>query len=121
MVFTMCFTFQPLSMNSTASQSSNAAWAGHSPCAPTSSIAALMPVPKNCRHILFMKTRAVSGFSREVNQRARSRRVSRAASPFGCGRKCGTSGFTMSPLSFCQLPRGSTRIVYGSCASVIMV
>ena len=33
----MCFTSQPLSMNSTASQSSSSGWVGHSPCEPRSS------------------------------------------------------------------------------------
>ena len=33
----MCFTSQPLSTNSTASQSSNSGWVGHSPCEPRSS------------------------------------------------------------------------------------
>ncbi len=32
----MCFTSQPLSMNSTASQSTSSGWVGHSPCEPRS-------------------------------------------------------------------------------------
>ena len=47
------------------------------PGGPTSSTWLLIPVPKNCFQSRFMNTRAVSGLSGAVSQRARSSRVSR--------------------------------------------
>ncbi len=111
---TMCFTSQPLSRNSTASQSSNSGCVGHSPCAPRSSTVALSPVPKHCFHRRFMKTRAVSGLSGETIQRARSSRVSRWPGSTAVGeRKCGSPGSSNSPVSSCQFPRCSNRIGSG--------
>ena len=45
-VRTMCFTSQPLSMNSFASQSSRSGCVGYSPCAPKSSAVRTSPLPK---------------------------------------------------------------------------
>ena len=110
----MCLTSQPLSRNSTASQSSSSGWTGHSPWAPRSSTRLLMPVPKSCFQSRFTNTRAVSGFSGEVSHLARSSRVSRLPFvPDGWGRKWGTAGSTTAPLWSCQLPRGRTRVTGG--------
>ena len=70
----MCLTSQPESMNSQASQSSSAGFGGGSPWAPRSSSTLLRPRPKNCFHSRFITVRAVSGFSRDTSQRARSSR-----------------------------------------------
>ena len=117
----MCFTSQPLSMNSTASQSSNSGFVGGSPCDPRSSRTLEIPVPKKSFHNRFTKTRAVSGFSRSTSQSARSRRFGRPPSSGICAKKLGACGSTISPESSIQFPRGSTRIVRGSMALVTSV
>ena len=66
--------FQPLSMNSTASQSSNFGWLGGSPWLPKSSLVFTRPVPNGCCHKRLIVTRAVSGFSGDVNHSASSAR-----------------------------------------------
>ena len=71
-------------------------------------------MPKNCFQSRFTKTRAVSGFSFEAIHCARSSRVSCWPSAgFGPGRKCGSAGCTISPVSIIQLPRGRMRTVRG--------
>ena len=73
-VFCIAFTSQPLSMNSTASQSSSSGCTGNSPCAPKSSTVLTMPKPKYDCQKRFTVTRAVSGLARSTSQRARPRR-----------------------------------------------
>ena len=111
----MCFMSQPLATNSPASQSSNAGFTGGSPCAPMSSSTFERPMPKNCLHSRFTKTRAVSGFSFATIHSAKSRRVS-GASAFASffsdtARNPGSAGCIVGPLSSIQLPRGRTRTV----------
>jgi len=69
---TMCFMSQPLSMNSIASQSSNAGCVGGVPCEPKSSSGIASPRPWNIAHKRFTITRAVSGLLRAVIQFAKS-------------------------------------------------
>ena len=90
---TRCFTSQPLSMNSTASQSSSSGWLGHSPCAPKSAGVATSPVPKNIFQNRFTATRAVSGLLRMVTHCARPSRLAGAASGIG-GKAAGVPGLT---------------------------
>src|SRR3989442_1389486 len=101
-------------MNSTASQSSSSGGVGQSPCEPRSSRLRASPWPKNSFHKRFTKTRAVSGLSAAVSQRARSRRVARRPPVSIWGRKWGTAGATTSPDSSCQFPRGRRRTGSGS-------
>ena len=72
----MCLKLQPESMNSQASWSSSFKFTGASPWVPRSSRTLLSPVPKKCFHRRFIVTRAVSGFSFETSQAARSSRLS---------------------------------------------
>ena len=69
-----CFTFQPLSRNSTASQSSSSWFAGASPMMPKSSEVFTRPVPNSSCQNRFTVTRARSGFSEETSHWARPRR-----------------------------------------------
>ena len=117
---TMCLTSQPLSTNSTASQSSNPGCVGHSPCEPVSSSVLERPEPKRRYQRRFTNTRAVSGLSADVSHSAKWSRFARLPF-FNTGRKCGTAGSTISPESSIQLPRGSTRIVRGLIRPVTMV
>ena len=75
---------QPLSMKSTASQSSSSGWVGYSPWAPKSAGVRTRPAPKSICQRRFTATRAVSGCSRMVIQLARPRRIG-AAQPAGGG------------------------------------
>ena len=68
-------------------------------------------MPKNCRHNRFITTRAVSGFSFETSQSARSSRV--AGRPGFFTRKAGSAGDTFSPVSMRKFPRGRIRTVRG--------
>ena len=72
---TMCFTSQPLSMNSHGEPVEQRGVGGGSPCAPRSSSTLLTPLPKNCFQRRFTTVRAVSGFSRLTSQLARSNRL----------------------------------------------
>ena len=65
---------QPLSMNSTASQSSSSGWLGNVPCVPKSSSVSTRPRPNSCAQKRLTMTRAVSGLSRSTSQRASPRR-----------------------------------------------
>ena len=111
--FIMCLTFQPLSINSTASQSSNSGCDGKAPCVPRSSQVRTRPWPKRSFHSRLTSTRATSGFSRETIQRARSSRVARRSLTPILPRNSGMAGSTTGPESSCQLPRGRIRIVAG--------
>ena len=73
------FTSQPLSMKSTASQSSSSGWLGYWPWAPKSAGVATMPVPKKICQRRLTATRAVSGWSRIVIHLARPRRLAGGA------------------------------------------
>ena len=73
----IALTSQPLSTNSTASQSSSSGWVGQAPCEPKSSSVVTSPWPKASFQSRLTNTRAVSGFSRATSQRARSSRVAR--------------------------------------------
>ena len=72
-------------------------------------------MPKNCFQRRLTKTRAVSGFSlrdeplREIEPGKRPSSALSAAP----GRKCGSAGFTISPLSSIQLPRARMRTTRG--------
>ena len=79
----MCLMFQPLSMNSQASQSSSAGLSGGSPCAPKSSSTFESPIPKI---ELPQPVDEHAGGQRifgETIQFARSRRVNRWPSAVG--------------------------------------
>ena len=110
---TMCFTSQPLSTNSQASQSSSAGFTGGSPCAPKSSSTLERPVPKNSFHSRFEARAPSADFPAPPAILARSSRVNRRSFTPGCGRNAGTPGSTTSPVSSSQLPRGRIRTVRG--------
>src|SRR5262249_31612941 len=129
---TRCFTSQPLSRNSTASQSSSSGCVGQAPCEPKSSSVLTRPWPKNSFHSPLTNTRAVSGLSAPGIHLARSSRVARRLPPpspppleggddRGGDSDAGTVGATISPESSSQLPRGSTRITRGATDSEIRV
>ena len=119
--FITCLTFQPLSINSTASQSSNSGCDGKAPCVPKSSQVRTRPWPKSSFHSRLTSTRATSGLSRETIQRARSSRVARRSLTSSLPRNSGMAGSTTGPESSCQLPRGRIRIVRGGTAWVMSV
>ena len=79
----MCLKLQPESMNSQASWSSSFGFTGVSPWVPRSSRTLLSPVPKKCFQRRFIVTRAVSGFSFETSQAARSIRFSERSEACG--------------------------------------
>ena len=119
----MCLTSQPLSRNSAASQSSSSGC--DRPLALGAEVVddrALRPVPKNCFQSRLTNTRAVSGFSGETSQRARSSRVSRCSRLLAGLRQelRGTRAATIAPVSSCQLPRGRTRVISGFIGLVTM-
>lgn len=93
----MNLTSQCLSINSTASQSSSAGCVGLSPRVPKSSEVVTNPREKNCCHIRLTATRAVSGLSRDVSQRASDSRVGILAGVGSDGKKEGASGCTARP------------------------
>ena len=97
------FTSQPDSRNSTASQSSNSGFTGRSPCAPKSSAVFTSPVPKSSCQKRFTVTRAISGFSGAMSQRARPRRFF-GASAGSAGSALNPAGVTSSP-SLSYAPR----------------
>ena len=69
---------------------------GYSLCTPMSSVVFTSPVPKNCCHIRFICTRAVSGCSGRKSQRAKPSRF--AGASFGSGgRKAGAANVSFSP------------------------
>ena len=70
---------QPLSMNSTASQSSNSGWLGASACVPRSSEVATRPVPKYACQARLTNARAVVGDFRSTSQFANVRRFGGAS------------------------------------------
>ena len=109
-----CLTSQPLSTNSTASQSSTSWCSGVSPCEPRSLSDFDRPVPKSIFQSRLTNTRAVSGLSALVSHSAKSRRVRRRFSAALVSRKCGGRGSTISPDSSIQLPRANTRVTSGS-------
>ena len=117
----MCFTFQPLSTNSVASQSSNSGCVGKVAWVPQSSSVRTIPWPKNIRQRRLTNTRATSGLFGAAIQRARSSRVARAPLVSSCPRKAGMAGVTIWPESSCQLPRDKIRTTRGSPATVISV
>ena len=100
-------------MNSEASQSSNSGWLGHSPCEPKSFSTLERPVPKNCCHIRLAKTLAVSGFSGDTSQLAKSRRLARRLPVSNFPRNIGTAGWTTLPESSIQFARGRIRVSLG--------
>ena len=92
----ICFWLQPRSRNSTASQSRRSMCSGYSLCTPMSSVVFTIPVPKNCCHIRFTCTRAVSGCSGRNSHRARPSRL--CGTPAGSGgRKAGGEKSSFSP------------------------
>ena len=113
MSLTICFTSQPLSINSIASQSSSAGCVGGVPCEPKSSSGIARPRPWNIAHKRFTITRAVSGLSRLTIHSARLLRVARPFVALANCRYAGTEGCTISPESSNQFPRGNTRTIRG--------
>ena len=109
----VALTSQPPSRNSQASQSSSSGCVGQTPCEPKSSRVATSPCPKASFQSRFTNTRATSGFSGDVSQRARSSRVARRSLTPSAGREAGTSGVTTGPVSSSQLPRGKIRMTRG--------
>ena len=111
----MCLTSQPLSMNSQASQSSSSGCAGRSPCEPRSSSVLDEPVAEE---LLPEAVHEDAGGQRIVAAR-RANGPGRAASgrvrwTAGVRRdNAATAGWTTSPLSSIQLPRGRIRTVRG--------
>ena len=96
MVVSMALTSQPLRTNSVASQSRSCGWVGGSPWVPKSSSVVTMPLPKSLAQRRFTVTRAVSGFSSEVIQRAKPSRL--AGAPCGKGwNAVGTAAVTRRP------------------------
>ncbi len=91
---------QPLSRNSTASQSSSSGWLGGSPVTPKSPVVRTIPVPNTCCQNRLTVTRAVSGFSG---------RSSHSASP---SRLCGISGVIGGSAFGVSAPTLSRRLSY---------
>ena len=115
-VRTMCFTSQPESMNSHASQSSSSGCDGGSPCEPRSSSVFDRPMPKNCFQSRFIVTRAVSGFSLGHDPTGQIEPREPLVLRLGIARQilAATPARPRSPLSSSQLPRGKIRTGFGA-------
>ena len=91
----ICFMSQPLSRNSTASQSSSWGCEGRWPMMPKSSVVSTRPAPKSSFHMRLTVTRAVKGFSGLTVHSAERQAIVRL--PAGkAGRKCGVLASTLS-------------------------
>ena len=76
--------------------------------------ASTSPCRRTARHMRLTNARAVSGFSGETSQFARSSRVARRPPVSSLPRNSGIAGRTMSPESSIQFPRGRMRVSRGA-------
>src|ERR1044072_8141151 len=119
MVFCIALTFQPVRVNSVASQSSSSGCDGASPWDPKSSDVLTIPTPKYCCQNRFTVTRDNSGFAGSTSQFARPRRLDGYV-VLVVIRADGIFGVTTSPgLSYC--PRISKCVSRGGDISCITI